>query len=49
MAGKTAKFPINEPILDIEMTVEASAKVNVPVANVLFGCCRSFELIVAQP
>lgn len=49
MTGKTAKFPINDPIFDIEMIEETSANVNVPVGKVLFCSCRSFELIVAQP
>lgn len=47
--GRTAKFPMNEPIFDDEIIDETSVKVNVPVGNVLFFRCRSFELIVAQP
>lgn len=47
--GKTPKFPINEPTLDIEITDETSAKVSDPVGNVLFCSWRSFELIVAHP
>lgn len=47
--GKTAKFPINEPIFDIEIIDETSSNVSGPVGYVLFCSCRSFELIVAQP
>lgn len=49
IAGKTAKFPTNEPIFDIEIMDETSANVIGPVGKVLFCSCRSFELIVAHP
>lgn len=49
IAGRTAKFPINEPIFDVEIIDETSVKVSDPVGKVLFFCCRSFEFIVAQP